>query len=163
MTVSSSLTHVQRNINGNRRKVGWLNRIWEKPTIKQIENFQTSCSQERDSDQSGENGFRCISTSQFSILINWSPKSSFSASRGPRQSDPLSPSLFTIVEDSFSQVMNKGVQTRLSKGSPSVQKGCKSPAYSIQMTLLFYSMSLEQTLEIKSVDWLLWLGTWILS
>ena len=43
----------------------------------------------------------CISTIQFSVLINGSPADFFGSSRGLRQGDPLSPMLVLIMMEVF--------------------------------------------------------------
>lgn len=50
----------------------------------------------------------CLVSSHFSILINATPKGFFTATRGLRQGDPLSPFLFTLVSDSFSEILRNG-------------------------------------------------------
>ena len=51
----------------------------------------------------------CISSTRFFVMINGSPCGFFQSSRGLRQGDPLSPYLFVIVMEAFSQLMKQAV------------------------------------------------------
>jgi len=63
----------------------------------------------------------CIFTVHFSILVNGSPVSFFSSSRGMRQGDPLSHFLFVIVMETLSRMItatvDKGILSVFSVGS----------------------------------------------
>lgn len=52
----------------------------------------------------------CISSPSFSININGSFTGNFRASRGLRQDDPLSPTLFIIVMERFTQTLKSQIQ-----------------------------------------------------
>ncbi|XP_026397042.1 uncharacterized protein LOC113291761 [Papaver somniferum] len=54
---------------------------------------------------------QCISTSNISILINGSPSSIFSPTRGIRQGDLLSPFLFLFVMEAFSRLLQLNVDS----------------------------------------------------
>ncbi|KAM1060262.1 hypothetical protein TB1_024191 [Malus domestica] len=58
----------------------------------------------------------CISTANFSVLINGRPRGKFKASRGLRQGDPLSPFLFTLVVDVLSRLIEKAQENHLIQG-----------------------------------------------
>ena len=49
----------------------------------------------------------CISTVQFSILVNGAPADFFGSSRGLRQGDQLSPLLFLVMMEVFSRMMKR--------------------------------------------------------
>ena len=51
----------------------------------------------------------CITTARFSVLINGTPTSFFTNSRGLRQGDPLSPYLFVLRMEAFSCLLMNAV------------------------------------------------------
>jgi hypothetical protein len=58
----------------------------------------------------------CISTVQFSILVNGSPARFFGGSRGLRQGDPLSPLLFLLVMEVLSKMFQVTEEAGLIRG-----------------------------------------------
>ena len=58
----------------------------------------------------------CVSSVNFSILLNGQPGSKFAPSRGLRQGDPLSPFLFLFVSEVLSLLIQKASDRKLIKG-----------------------------------------------
>lgn len=52
----------------------------------------------------------CILTSHVSVLVNGSATKEFSAQRGLRQGDPLSPFLFVLVKETLTALVKKSVK-----------------------------------------------------
>ncbi|XP_026377705.1 uncharacterized protein LOC113272003 [Papaver somniferum] len=59
---------------------------------------------------------KCISTTNTSILLNGSPCTYFSPTRGLRQGDPLSPYLFILCMESFSRYLKHAEHSNLIHG-----------------------------------------------
>lgn len=49
----------------------------------------------------------CVSSIQYSVLVNGKPGQTFTPSRGLRQGDPLSPYLFLLCMKGFSTMVNQ--------------------------------------------------------
>ena len=58
----------------------------------------------------------CLSSVSFSIFINRRLRGKFKGSSGPRQGDPLSPFLFTLVVDVLGRMIDKTKATNVVKG-----------------------------------------------
>lgn len=70
--------------------------------------------------------FECISTAHFSVLINGSLCGFFKSSRGIRQGDPVSPTLFTILTNLLSRLLQRAKNAgtisgvKISRNSPQI-------------------------------------------
>lgn len=68
----------------------------------------------------------CMTTVKYSVLLNGSPCGFFTASRGIRQGDPISPALFVILVDLLSRILLKAENDgsirgiKISRGSPRI-------------------------------------------
>ena len=95
----------------------------------------------------------CISTVQFSVLINGSPNNFFGSSRGLRQGDPLSPMLFFIVMEVLSRMLRRVEEVGLIRGFKveSRRGGGESVSHLLfaDNTILFCDADVEQILHIR--------------
>ena len=95
----------------------------------------------------------CISTVQFSVLINGSPADFFGSSRGLRQGDPLSPMLFLILMEVFSRMLRRVEGAGLFRGfKVAGRRGggeCVSHLLFADDTILFCDANVEQILHIQ--------------
>ncbi|KAK2419793.1 hypothetical protein QL285_030613 [Trifolium repens] len=96
--------------------------------------------------------FKCVSTVQFSILINGSPSSPFSPQRGLRQGDPLSPYLFIICADVLSGLIAQAHQNRLLHGVK-VANGAPEITHLLfaDDSIFFYRANKKETSTLKDI------------
>ena len=95
----------------------------------------------------------CISTIQFSVLINGSLVDLFGSSRGLRQGDPLSSMLFLIMMEVFSRMLRRVEGASLIRGFKAESKRgggeCVSHLLFANDTILFYYVDVKQILHIQ--------------
>ena len=94
----------------------------------------------------------CISTVQFSVLINESPTNFFGNSRGLRHGDLLSPMLFLILMEVFSRMVKRmegaGLLSCFRADGRRGRGECVSHLLFVDDTILFCEASMEQLLHI---------------
>ena len=94
----------------------------------------------------------CISTVQFSVLVNRSPADFFGSSRGLRQGDPLSP-LFLVMMEVFSRMVKRMEGASLLSGfKANGRRGrgeCISHLPFVDDTILFCDAKVEQILHVR--------------
>uniref|UniRef100_A0A2N9IZD1 Reverse transcriptase domain-containing protein n=1 Tax=Fagus sylvatica TaxID=28930 RepID=A0A2N9IZD1_FAGSY len=97
----------------------------------------------------------CISSVQFSVLVNGSPEGFFSCSRGLRQGDPLSPLLFLLVMEVLSRMLNKveeeGLIQGFRAGNNAVDGLCISHLLYADDTILFCDADPDKLLYVRMV------------
>ena len=97
----------------------------------------------------------CISTVQFSVLVNGSPVGFFGNSRGLRQGDSLSPLLFLLVMEVLSKMFRKSEEASLISGFLAGVRGESEVRISHLLfaddTIVFCDAVPEQVLHIRKV------------
>jgi hypothetical protein len=97
----------------------------------------------------------CISTVQFSVLVNGSPEGFFGNSRGLRQGDPLSPLLFLLVMEVLSKMFKKSEEAGLICGFMAGVLGGSEVRISHLLfaddTIVFCDAVPEQVMHIRKV------------
>uniref|UniRef100_A0A2N9F7C8 Reverse transcriptase domain-containing protein n=1 Tax=Fagus sylvatica TaxID=28930 RepID=A0A2N9F7C8_FAGSY len=97
----------------------------------------------------------CISSVQFSVLVNGSPEGFFSCSRGLRQGDPLSPLLFLLVMEVLSRMLRKveeeGLIRGFRAGSNAAEGLCISHLLYADDTILFCDADVGPIGEVQNI------------
>ena len=95
----------------------------------------------------------CISTVQFSILINRFLADFFGSSKGLRQEDPLFPMLFFIMMEVFNRMLQRVEGAGLIRGfKADGRRGggeCISHLLFVEDTILFCDVVVEQILQVQ--------------
>eukprot|EP00253_Pinus_taeda_P021755 PITA_21755 len=92
-----------------------------------------------------------ISSAFFSILINGIPTSTFQASRGIRQGDPLSPFLFIIMAEGLGRCIKNAIQTQDLKGITLHQAPTVSHQQFVDDNMLFGYPSVQEAHALNSL------------
>eukprot|EP00253_Pinus_taeda_P032882 PITA_32882 len=92
-----------------------------------------------------------ISSAFFSILINGIPTSTFRASRGIRQGDPLSPFLFIIMVEGLGRCIKNAIQSQDLKGITLHQAPTVSHQQFIDDNMIFGYSSVQEARALNSL------------
>lgn len=94
----------------------------------------------------------CISNIRVSVLVNGSPTSEFSPSRGIRQGDPLSPFLFNIVVEGLNILLTRARELNLFKGGViGANEISVSHLQFADDSIIFCEANWEEVMNIKRV------------
>ena len=95
----------------------------------------------------------CISTVQFSVLVNESPANFFGGPSGLRQGDPLSPMLFLIMMEVFRRMEKRmegaGFLSGFRADGRRGRRECVSHLLFADDTILFCEVAVEKILHIR--------------
>jgi exonuclease III len=95
---------------------------------------------------------RCITSVSFSILVNGQPSNKFIPHRGIRQGDPLSPYLFILCADVFSNMITNRQDQNLINGIQIAQHAPKiSHLFFADDSLIFCIAKKEEALQLKDI------------
>ena len=95
---------------------------------------------------------RCISLVSYSILINGTACGNIIPTRGLRQGDPLSPTLFLICTEGLYALINRFVWNQLLTGI-SICRGCPRVTHFLFVgdSILFCKASVEESRVLKNI------------
>jgi hypothetical protein len=95
---------------------------------------------------------RCVSSVSFSILVNGQPSQKFKPNRGIRQGDPLSPYLFILCADVFSNMISNKQNQSLINGLAIAQSTPKiSHLFFADDSLIFCKAKKEEATQLKAI------------
>jgi hypothetical protein len=95
---------------------------------------------------------KCVSSVTFSILVNGQPSQSFKPNRGIRQGDPLSPYLFILCADVFSNMISDKQNQSLINGLAIAQNAPKiSHLFFADDSLIFCKANKEEVAHLKAI------------
>ena len=93
-----------------------------------------------------------VTTASYLVLINGEPRGFITQSRGIRQGDPLSPSLFLLYAEGLSALLRKAVETRVLHGILSSQHGvCISHLLFANDNLLFCKATVGECQQLLHI------------
>jgi hypothetical protein len=95
---------------------------------------------------------KCVTSVNFSILVNGQPSPKFNPNRGIRQGDPLSPYLFILCADVFSTMITNSQDLNLINGINIAQNAPKiSHLFFADDSLIFCKAKKDEALQLKAI------------
>ena len=105
--------------------------------------------------------YQCISTVQYTLLLNGTKSSTILPSRGLRQGDPLSPYLFILCADVLARLVNREVERGAIKGvKVSPGAAAISQLFYADDVILFYGAKISEVVVLlRCIEkYCLWFG-----
>ena len=95
---------------------------------------------------------RCITSVSYSVLVNGVACGNITPSRGLRQGDPLSPTLFLICTEGLSALIHEAARNHRWTGI-SICRGCPRVTHFLfaNDSILFYKASAEECWVLKQI------------